>query len=446
MSSLLYIGILMAFTFMALLFRYEGGDIVLGGSYNATADSILDRYAHHSAQGALDYWNDRFYCAKAHPYGVIICCSNECGGVFAVYRFSFSLCLFFAFLALCTAGTSRFGSRMHRGFWFLKVFILLGLLLSTLAVDNHAMAAYRDFARVASCAFLVVQILLLIDFGYRCNEWLVELDERSDNESAVCNYKMAILLGAFLLYAAAITLWVLESNFFGKLQSLPDGTPPPHGASCGPQQAVISLTIIVTLALSIISCTKIAPHGTLLTSAVVTSYASYLCYSALASHPDQSCNPFADRVNGSPSDLFVGFLVFAVSMASTAWSLTGSKEAIIGKTSPNDLTASLETGGSSSPENDHKAGAVADDEDVGPESWWYYHLMMVVCTFYMAMLLTDWSTQSETEVEGSHSVSLTSFWVKIAAQWLCLLMYGWTLLAPYLLRDIRDFGVEFDFD
>ena len=137
-------------------------------------------------------------------------------------------------------------------------------------------------------------------------------------------------------------------------------------------------------------------------------------------------------------------------MASTAWSLTGSKDAIIGKSSGSDLTAALETGTNPS---DATPSPTDDEEEVGPESWWYYHLMMVVCTFYMAMLLTDWSDQSVDGAPsgssgslGAHSVSLTNFWVKICSQWVCLSMYAWTLLAPYLLRNVRDFGVEFDFD
>lgn len=307
------------------------------------------------------------------------------------------------------------------------------------------MAAYRDFARVASFFFLVVQILLLIDFGYRCNEWLVEMDEKSESEHPCWNWKMAIIAAAVGLYSGSIAMWVVVSNSFGKLQ--PSHTP---DGSCAPQQVVISFTIILTIALSIVSCTKIAPHGTLLTSAVVTIYASYLCYSALASHPDANCNPWAGRTDGSVTDLLVGFLVFAVSMASTAWSLTGSKDAIIGKSSGSDLTAALETGTNPS---DATPSPTDDEEEVGRESWWYYHLMMVVCTFYMAMLLTDWSDQSVDGAPsgssgslGAHSVSLTNFWVKICSQWVCLSMYAWTLLAPYLLRNVRDFGVEFDFD
>jgi len=65
----------------------------------------------------------------------------------------------------------------------------------------------------------------------------------------------------------------------------------------------------------------------------------------------------------------------------------------------------------------------------------------------MAMLLSDWSTQPINEpAHGQYMASLSSFWVKIVSQWICLLMYAWTLLAPYLLRNVRDFGIDFDFD
>ena len=101
MTSLLYISILMVFTFLALMFRYSGGDIVIGGSYNSSynPESFIHKMAKTGGQEAINtYWNDRFNCAGAHPTGLIVCCESQCGGVFAVYRFSFALCLFFAFL------------------------------------------------------------------------------------------------------------------------------------------------------------------------------------------------------------------------------------------------------------------------------------------------------------------------------------------------------------
>ena len=45
---------------------------------------------------------------------------------------------------------------------------------------------------------------------------------------------------------------------------------------------------------------------------------------------------------------------------------------------------------------------------------------------------------------GKAASMIATFWVKVGSQWACLLMYAWTLLAPYLLRESRDFGIEFD--
>jgi len=231
-----------------------------------------------------------------------------------------------------------------------------------------------------------------------------------------------------VLYGGSVALWVVEGQWFGS-------------SGCAPQQAIIAITIIFTIALTIISCTKIAPHGTLLTSAVVTAYASYQSYSALSSHPDAACN----ATQHAPDLLFGGFvfLVAMASMAASAWSATSSKDALIGKSSTHnsDLQVTLEAGAGAS-------DAATSDEEVAvePESWWYYHLSMVVVSLYFAMLISHWSVAEIDEALGhSDMKSLSSFWVKISAQWVTLLMYGWTLLAPYLLRDVRDFGIEFDF-
>ena len=134
-----------------------------------------------------------------------------------------------------------------------------------------------------------------------------------------------------------------------------------------------------------------APHGTILTSAVVTSYASFLCYSALASNPDKHCNPLAEGSMESGTDLVMGLLVAGISIAVTANSATGSKTAIVGTKQGSELTTTLEDGTVK-----ESSSAEADGEEFGKvsfgiESWWYYHVMMIACSLYMSMLLTDWS-------------------------------------------------------
>jgi len=388
-------------------------------------------------QESSNWWNQRFGCAPAHPDGWIICCAQTCSGPFAVYRFSFTLCVFFAVMALVTVGRSKVGATAHRGFWLVKATLLVGLLVSTLFIENETFVGYRNAARILSGGFLLMQILLLIDFGYTWNESWLAYDEASDNDEGICGWRLAVVFSALGMYALSLTGWVLLFVYFGH-----DG--------CPAQQTLVSVTLLLCLALTAASCSKIAPHGTLLTSAVVTLYCTYLCYSALASHPDKDCNPFSETDMCSTWEMVFGLVVFAVSMASTAVSATGGKEAIVGRSesAAGDLEKPL----------DEAPNSTDDEEDeIQPESHWYYHVMMAMCALYMAMLLTSWGSspadfpgipyEGYQDDSAKGDVSDFSFWVKIISQWVCFLVYAWTLLAPYLLRNHRDFGIDFsDFD
>ena len=168
-SSFVYLGLVYIFLIAAYTFKYQGGPIVIGGSTNATESSILDKMRHAAMDQTVgqisDRWNSNFWCAPRYPTGIIICCEDVCGGDFAVYRFSFTLCVFFAAMTLLCAGTSKLGARTHRGFWFLKAFVVFALLVSTLFISNETLVGYREAARYLSVLFLLMQILLLIDFG-----------------------------------------------------------------------------------------------------------------------------------------------------------------------------------------------------------------------------------------------------------------------------------------
>ena len=162
-ASILYITLLVVSVLASLSFRYSGGDIVIGGSSNETIEQdLIEEMKHaavdHAVSSGQDWWNQRFGCAPAHPGGWIICCASTCSGDFSVYRFSFTLCLFFASLALLTVGKSRIGAKAHRGFWLIKAFVLVGLLVSTLFIKNETLVGYRETARYVSFGFLVMQV------------------------------------------------------------------------------------------------------------------------------------------------------------------------------------------------------------------------------------------------------------------------------------------------
>lgn len=74
---------------------------------------------------------------------------------------------------------------------------------------------------------------------------------------------------------------------------------------------------------------------------------------------------------------------------------------------------------------------------------------------YIAMLLTNWnvvSLSSDTDSGGAGGGgglgggvgdgqpvkigrSTVAMWVRIVSSWLCLILYGWSLLAPVLMPD-----------
>jgi hypothetical protein len=273
--------------------------------------------------------------------------------------------------------------------------------------------------------------------SYNWNEKWLAYDEASDYEHFWGSWRSGIVGVAATMYLGSLGAWIFMYHAFGS-------------EGCPAQQTIISITLILTLILSIISCTKIAPHGTLLTSSVVTSYCTYLCYSALASHPSHTCNPFHTDQAHVWRDQVVGLLVACISVCTIVSSTTGSKTAIIGRESGSEMTAKLDDSGV--PSSINGSSSDSTDDHVGPESWWYYHLMMVACSMYIAMLITDWSEQpafdhgvpATKEAANAYNTSLQSFWVKAVSQWMCLLLYAWTLLAPYCLRHYRDFGIEFD--
>ena len=73
------------------------------------------------------------------------------------------------------------------------------------------------------------------------------------------------------------------------------------------------------------------------------------------------------------------------------------------------------------------------DEQTLPYRLDFFHLAYMLASAYLAMLFTGWSL---TNVPGHFAIDSgwISVWVKMASQWLCALLYGWTLVAPVILK------------
>jgi hypothetical protein len=414
---------------------------------------------------------------------------GACKGDSAVYRISFGLFLWFIFN---TAGTLFGKKAFHVGWWILKSILFIILIVGSFFVPNDFFGAgvgadgsqvagsfgYAQFSRVVSAFFLISQIVVFIDFAYHWNESWVNnaYGGEDDDESEVSETKWIYgLVAAFSLnLILSITGIVLLYLFYG---------------GCSISAFFITLTAIAVIGMCILSLMPDS-DSSLLTSSVVSLYSVYLCWSAVNSNPDESCNPAAAG-SDDPEMIALSMLVAAFSLGWTCYSATASATTItsgptvssqvtkqeaedelkrpLNRPTPNKLRSKSED-----EKHEHKVniedpdGGDIDQEEseeaapgsaggVQPDSrLWFFHVIMAAGSLYMAMLLTNWGTGSisdhpkngtstttpstkSTNVYVSNSTGLAQMWVKIGSQWFAIALYTWTLIAPRCFPD-RDFS------
>jgi len=70
---------------------------------------------------------------------------------------------------------------------------------------------------------------------------------------------------------------------------------------------------------------------------------------------------------------------------------------------------------------------------------WKLNIILSVITCWYAMSLTSWGSIANGGTLANPSMGRTSMWMVIASQWLMMLLYFWTLIAPRLFPD-REFS------
>ena len=363
-----------------------------------------------------------------------------CQGDAAVYRISFVLAVFFFIMML---GSKCLGEGFHAGLWGVKIFIYIGMMVGCFFIDNSVFnnSGYAWVSRVVSALFLVLQILILVEFGYKWNEdWvnkayegaLTDYDGPSNKK-----YLYYILACAGFMYVGSIVGIVLMFVYYGKPR---EG----HDDSCGTHNFFIAFTLIAVISMTALSLFREqlvgeGHRGAILPAAVISAYCTYLLWSAMNSDPDFVCNPSFDPENGGPStaNVVLGLIVATFSLMYTAYSASvnagslwdggndeenaaavekeqrlqsqGSadeREALDGGEAGTHL--SLEDGEKRS--NKRAAKYTVSDENEGGgdiskmsakergigEPYWFFHLIMCTASMYMAMLLTNWGAGEST--------------------------------------------------
>lgn len=433
----------------SLWFQYSiGPGIVSKDLWMWKLIPFADRFVH----GA---WYDS--CEAQYPdasEGVI----EDCAGNAGVFRPTFLSTLFFGINAAAT----RFSPALNREAWPAKYALFAFCLLVTVFMPSAPlfMGFYMWLARFGAALFVVLQQVILIDVAYNWNDDWVERANESDRLSfgSGSGWLHAIVGICATLYVTCITsISLMYKHYTGKVE---DGAEYDEDAnlSCAGNTWVITMTLLGILGITALQLLGTS-EGSLLTSGVISLYAVYLCFTIVSKNPKGHCNPRLGQ-----NDIWgitIGLLLTTVSLIWTGWSWSAEPRLMNAESLQSAKAVQPATGGDEDAasalnldvplmdgEEAATTGAVTTNVAPARESEalgqvWKLNVVLCLISCYVAMILTGWGTVDAIDQETHNAANPTVGRVNMAilgiSQWLALMLYAWTLVAPALFPD-RDFS------
>ncbi|XP_033950539.1 serine incorporator 2 [Pseudochaenichthys georgianus] len=368
-------------------------------------------------------------------------------GYKSVYRMCFAMaCFFFLFSIIMLRVRSSKDPRgaIQNGFWFFKFLILVGITVGAFFIpDGIFNTVWYYFGMVGSFFFIVVQLILLVDFAHSWNQsWLLKAEEGNSKF-----WYAALLTITVIFYALAFSFVVVFYVYYTK----PD--------DCTEHKVFISLNFIFCIIVSVVSILPkvqdAQPSSGLLQASFISLYTMYITWSAMSNNPNRNCNPsllslvtdpLATPAPGpapttAPGSVqwwdaqgVVGLVIF---LACTLYaSVRSSNNTAVNKLMRTEEVQSL-TSESFETGEDGVHRAVDNEEEGVSYSYSFFHLSLCLASLYIMMTLTNWY-MPDAAYETIKS-TMPSVWVKIASSWFGLAIFLWTLIAPVILSD-RDFS------
>ncbi|RDX73820.1 putative serine incorporator, partial [Mucuna pruriens] len=325
-----------------------------------------------------------------------------------VLRVSLGNFLFFTILAILMIGVKTQRDprdSMHHGGWMMKIICWCLLVIFMFFLPNEIISFYETISKFGSGMFLLVQVMLLLDFVHGWNDKWVGY--------------VALFVVSLVCYVGSFAFSGVLFHFFT-----------PSGQDCGLNVFFITMTLILAFVFAIVALHP-AVNGSILPASIISLYCTYLCYSALASEPrDYECNGLHKHSKAvSTGTLTLGLLTTVLSVVYSAVR-AGSSAAVLSPPSSPRAGKPLLPLDAKEEEEKEKAKPVT-------YSYAFFHLIFSLASMYSAMLLTGWST-SVGESGKLVDVGWPSVWVRIVTSWATALLYLWSLVAPIMFPE-REF-------
>jgi hypothetical protein len=305
-----------------------------------------------------------------------------------------------------------------------KLVLLVGACIGAFFIPNPFFEYYGWVAFAASAIFILVQLVLLVDFAHSWAENWIEKYEASEEGDSTWWY---ILLGStFGLYGLSIAATIVMYIFFV-----------PDGATCGHNVAFITINLILAFLFNILAIhPKIQEHNEksgLLQPALIAGYTTYLIFSALMSETDE-CNPWSISTSAAASNVSVIIgAVFTILAVIYATMRAANQVGEIEETQP--LAAAVNSGGDEEAAEEVKEAKANPDEPVA-YNFSRFHFIFALGAMYLSMLMTDWSTVYNAGTDNATvDTGIAATWVKVVSSWVASGLFIWTLVGPMLFPD-----------
>ncbi|XP_030632675.1 serine incorporator 1 [Chanos chanos] len=388
-------------------------------------------------------------------------------GYKAVYRvcFGMSVCfLAFSVLMINVKNSRDPRAAIHNGYWFFKIAAMVAVTTGAFYIPEGPFT--RTWFVVGTCGafcFILIQLVLLVDFAHSWNESWVDNMERENARG----WYAALLAVTVLNYILSFIAIVLFYVFYTRPEE------------CGLNKFFISFNMLLCITASVISVLpkvqESQPRSGLLQSSIITLYTAYLTWSAMTNEPDRTCNPSLlsiiqqiaaptlaplevenqtaviiveteDPVPSSPylqwwdAQSIVGLAIFVLCILYS--SIRSSNTSQVNKlTLASNDTTILEESSTGTPEEVEEGQGPRRVEDNEREtvqySYSFFHFMLFLASLYIMMTLTNW--YSPDADYNAMTSKWPAVWVKISSSWVCITLYVWTLIAPMVLTN-RDFS------
>uniref|UniRef100_A0A3B5MFN4 Serine incorporator 5 n=1 Tax=Xiphophorus couchianus TaxID=32473 RepID=A0A3B5MFN4_9TELE len=360
-------------------------------------------------------------------------------GYSAVYKMCFGMACFFLFFCIFTLRiNSSTGCRaaIHNGFWLLKFFLLAGCCTGAFFIPQQEtfLEVWRYIGAAGGAFFLLIQLMLLVEFAHRWNT----------NWSSGVEYNRlwyaALALVTLILFSIAVGAVVFMGVYYT------------HPEACFLNKIFLGINGSLCLIVSLLAISpyiqKLQPRSGLLQPGVISVYVMYLTFSAFSSKPKEVIE--VDGVNktvcvfpfnsGSESDKqIVTFLGAVILFACIIYSCLLIKDSgVLNFTCAADphLSCMIVVLSFSEDYEEEKTtsgqSVVYDEQDRTIYCYSFFHFVFFLGSLYVMMSITNWFHYDDHKIEKLLDGSWSVFWLKVVSCWVCLFIYMMTLLAPMM--------------